>query len=212
MKITIFSILVSITGLFSLSCSSTRDLAQKGLFTFEFKNEEYQIISITAPSGEGLNSLIKLGDNRHEFKAIDQDQDGIIDIIQYGSVSLEEANFIYTFGIKEAISHDKLRGKEQVRIFDYTEEPFRYTIQTYGLYSDVFYNRFTILNSQNNTEELFLDMNADGVLDQAEASDRPFEEVQPLYQRALDEGIRQKRIHIQFDKVIVKTLPKAHSF
>jgi hypothetical protein len=212
MKNTRFPFFTLLTALFFLSCSTTRDIAKKGFFPFEYENEAYQIISIAAPSGEGLNFLVKPEGDHHAFKAIDQDQDGIMDIIQYGAISLEKASAIYSFGIQKAVDQGKLQGKEQARIFNYTEEPFRYTIQTIGLYSDVFYNRFTILNTQNNTEELFLDMDANGLLDQAKKTLRDSTEAQSLYQHTLDEGIRQNKIYIRFDKIIVKSLPKSPPF
>lgn len=208
MKHAFFFILIFITGLLIASCSASRDLPKKALFSFEYESENYQIVSITDPSGEGMNLLLKVDNDSSLFRTLDQDQDGIIDIIQYGSVTLEEANLIYTFGIKEANNNGKLRGRDRVRIFNYKEEPNRYTIQTYGLYRDALYNRFTILNIHDNTEEIFLDVNADGILDRIEISDRNLPEVQSIYKRILNEGIKQQRIHIRFEKFIVKTQPQ----
>ncbi|MEX0844197.1 MAG: hypothetical protein WD022_02905 [Balneolaceae bacterium] len=204
-KLQSFLILL-IFGLIVASCSTTQDLPKKALFPFEYQNNDYQIISITSPSGEGINILVKFENDTTVFRTLDQDQDGIIDLIQYGSVTLDEANQIYSMGIREAQNAGKIKERERERLFKYSENQHHFTVQTYGLYSDQYYNRFIIINIKENLEETYLDLNANGFLDQSQSSHRDIEEVQLYYTKVLQQGLKQNRIRLINNKYVVKII------
>ncbi|MEX2605260.1 MAG: hypothetical protein WD361_13705 [Gracilimonas sp.] len=204
-KLQSFLILL-IFGLIVASCSTTQDLPKKALFPFEYQNNDYQIISITSPSGEGINILVKFENDTTVFRTLDQDQDGIIDLIQYGSVTLDEANQIYAMGIREAQNAGKIKERERERLFKYSENQHHFTVQTYGLYSDQYYNRFIIINIKENFEETYLDLNANGFLDQSQSSHRDIEEVQLYYTKVLQQGLKQNRIRLINNKYVVKII------
>lgn len=191
-------------GFLFASCSSTRELPQKALFPFEYEDEAYQIISITSPDGEGMNFLIKVHNDTSVFRTLDQDQDGIIELVQYGPVGLEEANLIYHFGIRKAIDDGKFKSRGGERIFKYSEDQHLLTIQTFGIYTDLLYNKFTIRHSQDKTAKTFIDVDADGILDHAEIRDLDVQTYQPFYQKILDQGIKEGLIELKFEKFIVK--------
>lgn len=196
-------------GVLLASCSSSKELPRKAMFPFEYQNENYQIISITSASGEGMNILLKVNEDSSEFRVLDQDQDGIIDVVQHGNVSLDQANRIYTIGISEAQHAGKVREREKERLFKYAEDQYYYRVQTFGLYSEMYYNRFMIRNIRLGIEESFLDVNADGILDKAEYSTRSHKEVQPDYLKVLKKGLDQDRIVISNEKYVVKISHKS---
>lgn len=197
-------------GLLITGCSSTKDLPQKTLFPFEYNDEAYQIISISSEDGEGMNFLLKVTDDTTSFRTLDQDQDGVIEAIQYGSITLAEANVIYQFGIQKAINDGKFKSREGERIFTYTEENFRFTIETFGFYTDLIYNEFTVLNTLDNTEVTFFDIDADGFLDRADDRDLSIQDYQSLYEKVLEEGLLKSRIEIKYDKYIAKFTATSH--
>ncbi len=192
-----------LSGLLVLSCSSTKDIPVRGEFTFEFNNEPYEIISVSAPSGEGYNYLIKKEEGKSVFRSLDTNQDGMIDLIQYGSISIDQANKIYAYGIQTAIDQQKFKARESQRIFTFTQDNREYTIQTFGYYIDVLYNMFLITNLKTGYDEVFFDMDADGELDTIEKSDRSLEDVQELYQRIIQAGENKNLIEYRHGKFIV---------
>lgn len=202
--LTYFSFLLLL--LLSIGCSSSDELTRKALFPFEYEDEEYQIVSIVDRYGDGMNLLLQMEQDSSVFRSLDRDQDGIIDLIQFGPLTLEEANLIYTYGIQLAKQRGKFRGRERPRLFEFQEEPYRYTIQTLGSHPEVAYNRFCILDYRTNLEESYLDLNADGILDQTEFSERDLSEVQIRYQQILKNGMNQSLIHFKFNKYLVKDL------
>lgn len=197
-----------LTGLFILGCSSTKDLPTRTEFFFIFDDEPFEIISISDPSGEGYNYLIKKEEGESVFRSMDTNQDGIIDLIQYGSFSIDQANRIYTYGIQQAINQQKFKARKTQRVFTVTENNTVYTIQTFGYYKDLLYNQFTINFLETDSSEIYLDMNADGELDNIEKSERSLEEAQEIYQRIIQTGIESKLIEFRFEKFIVLLSPK----
>jgi hypothetical protein len=200
-----FSFLLFIfAGLFLANCSTTDNIPRKAMFPFEYEDETYQIVSISSSSGEGMNILLKVQNDTSVFRILDQDQDGLLDVVQHGDITLNEANEIYTFGIIEAKDAGKIRERERERLYQYSEDHHYFKVQTFGLYSDVFYNRFIVGNVRLGIEESFLDINADGVLDKAEYANQSHKDVQPYYHKVLQKGMENDRILVSNDKYIVK--------
>lgn len=205
-RIKIASILLS--GLLILGCSSTKDLPTRTEFSFQFNNELYEIISISDPSGEGYNYLIKEEDGESVLRSMDTDQDGYIDLVQYGGISIDEANVIYAYGIQQAIDQQKFKARKTQRKFTLTEDTKEYVIQTFGYYTDVLYNQLTITDLETDSTEIYLDMNADGELDNIEEGDRTLESAQKIYQKVIQAGLDKKYIEFRFEKFIVLFTPK----
>ncbi|MGN8224842.1 hypothetical protein [Gracilimonas sp. BCB1] len=201
-------LLLLLSGLSMLGCSSSKDLPIRTDFSFEFDRQTYHIISISAPDGEGYNYLIQYEGNESVLRSMDTNQDGILDLVQYGEISLNEANKIYTYGIQQAIAQQKFKARKDKRIFTHTETNLKYTLETIGFYSDLLYNRFEIANIITGENELFFDMDADGKLDKIEQSDRTLEDARELYQKVIQIGISKNLIEFRFDKYIVLIAPQ----
>lgn len=185
------------------ACSSSKNLPVKTIFPFEYESESYQIVSISDPSGEGMNLLIKKDGDQAVLRTLDRDQNGVIDIIQYGSISLEEANFIYNYGIQMAVQEGKIKTGNSKRIFEHAINGITYTIQTIGLYRDVIYNEFTFRKGNYSTEEVYIDNDADGILDWIEQGYHDLEEVQVIYRSLIEKGLSQNQIEMIFEKYVV---------
>jgi hypothetical protein len=134
---------------------------------------------------------------------MDTNQDGYIDLVQYGEFSLEEANEIYIYGIQEAMNQQKFKARNSQRIFTFEDDTAKYTLQTFGNYKDLLYNEFTILHFETGLEEVFQDRDADGDLDTVINSERIISEVQETYHRIVEIGKEEKRIEIMYEKTVV---------
>lgn len=194
-----------LSGLLSLSCSSTKDLPTKSLFTFQYGHKNYEIISISDPAAdEGFNILTLKENGESVFRSMDQDQDGVIDLVQYGNISIPEANLIYSYGIRQAMSQDKFKARNSERIYTFTENNIEFTIKTFGFYVDLLYNKFTIHDLTSGKEEVFLDIDADGKLDKIDKGTRKIENVQSLYEEVIKAGQNEKKIELMYEKFVVR--------
>ncbi|HBX65708.1 MAG: hypothetical protein CL670_05030 [Balneola sp.] len=186
-----------------LSCSTSKELPSRTEFKFTYQDIPFEIISISAPTGEGYNYLVQLVQNESVFRSMDTNQDGYIDLVQYGEFSLEEANEIYIYGIQEAMNQQKFKARNSQRIFTFEDDTAKYTLQTFGNYKDLLYNEFTILHFETGLEEVFQDRDADGDLDTVINSERIISEVQETYHRIVEIGKEEKRIEIMYEKTVV---------
>lgn len=191
-------------GLLLIGCSSTKDLPVKTAFNFEYDSHDYQIISINAPDGEGMNYLVSFENDSTTLRCLDKDQDGNIEVIQYGDFSLTDVNIIYHFGIRKALEAGKFKSRKGQRIYEVTESDSLFSIETLGNYTDQLYNRFIILDLKNNQENTFWDLDADGTLDQTATGETNIQIAQELYQRFIRSGIEESRIQLRNDKYIVQ--------
>ena len=195
----------SVLGLLILGCSPSKELPVRTEFHFDYEDQPFEIISITDPSGEGYNYLVQMNQDTSVFRSMDTNQDGYIDLVQYGPFSVDEANMIYLFGIQLAMEQQKFKARNSQRIFTFKDDSVRYTIQTFGNYVDLLYNKFTLFNLNTGIHEVFKDLNADGELDHVESDRRTLSEAQTIYERIIGIGKMKKRIDIMFEKVVVLT-------
>ncbi|HBQ61127.1 MAG TPA: hypothetical protein DD671_16280 [Balneolaceae bacterium] len=197
-------LLLPFMGLLVISCSSTQNLPVKSVFQFDHNEQTYQIISISSPDGEGRNFLTKMEGDLTTLKYLDMDQDGILEVIQFGGLGLTEANLIYAAGIQKAMEAGKFRNREGSRKFEFAENDTLFTIETIGHYVDHIYNKFTIVDLRNNSKTTFLDHDSDGQLDAAEAEKANLQRAQNVYSRILQRGIDQAQIYRSDKKYMVK--------
>lgn len=189
----------------SMACITPKDVARKSVYSFSIDNKEYQIASINTKSGEGVNYLTGT-DNFGSaiLKARDLNQDGTIDIILKGSISLKEANRIYTMGINSARAEGNYEERVSLRTFEFIIDETLYTIKTYILDSKNATNLFIIYSPTIHEEFILSDSNADGELDSIENGSLTIEEANKLYKLILYEGVRSRRIYKTKNKFLVQ--------
>lgn len=191
-------------GLLVISCSSTQNLPVKSTFDFIHDEQNYQIISINSPDGEGRNFFTRMEGNSTVLKCLDMDQDGVLEILQYGNLDLTEANMVYSIGIQKAMETGKFKNLKGYRKYTFTENDSLFTIETFGHYVDQIYNIFTIIDLQNNSVATFLDNDSDGQLDDSESEKANLRQAQNIYSRILQQGIKHAQIYLNYKKYIVK--------
>jgi|GEM_PF-1082025 len=191
LKTTCFLFLIS-------ACMVNKDLAQKSTFTFFSDGIKYQITSVNTPSGEGTNYLSKIDAEGTQLSlARDLDQDGSIDLILKSDFSLSEANTIYNLGIGKAKLLGNYAERSSLRTFEYIEEQIVFTIKTYIIGEDNSSNLFLILDSELDEESIFLDSNADGIIDSIEKGTMSIIDANIFYVKALELGIKKGKIQLR---------------
>lgn len=178
-----------------IGCTSTKQTTSKSVFTFNYSNSTYEIVSINTPSGEGINILSQLGEEGKRFTAHDINQDGVLDIVIKGSSEITGANLIYAAGIDAAKNSGNYLERNFNRSFKWENELYTLTISSYFLSESELYNLFTITMSTDSSESMFQDFNADGILDTTDKGTFPIDRAQPLYEATLLKGIDEGRIN-----------------
>ena len=181
--------------IFLAGCATTRNQTSKNVFSFEHEGLSYQIISINTSSGEGTNFLNLTDENGNDVISVrDLDQDGILDVVLKGNISLEEANYIYMAGIMNAKLKGSYNEREPLRSFEVTRDNTHYTVRSYYVEDFTLTNMFIIHNEKGIPEFILEDLTGDGTLDKVEKGAILLEKAQPLYTAVLTAGIESGRI------------------
>jgi hypothetical protein len=122
-------------------------------------------------------------------------QDGVIDTVITGSLSLAEAEQIYQFGLKKAALNGNLENREISRWYETEDQNYKYSVQTYlPLYGEA-YNNFTVTEKKPfGRTFVFKDMLADGSLDSVVFGKAMISSFQPLYDDVLKQAIHDKKL------------------
>lgn len=204
--------------LFLCGCSLLRSYDER-TFSFNYDGDDYEIVS-KIQGDEVLENILLLYNENGEVvvEGVDEDSDGELDELIQGEMTLSEVNRIYYAGIEQALESGKFDSKNELRIYDFTDPPYNYTIETIG-YDDyrsrrrmvygyleevVVYNQFTIAETNNEVRIILQDMDAEGILDITIApEDINLSEYQHIYRQILDEGLNSDRILLRDQMYIV---------
>jgi len=200
LKIFFIPILVLIT----LNCAGIFDSRSDATsFSYRFKGKEYRILSgSSANTNQNFNQLLG-----KDLVAVDLAQDGVIDLIRMGSITLPEAQIIYDYGINLAKESNKLR-KKQPAFNHFLEETFDfyYEIITFKLEDGRIYNQFKISRKRTKYPELIaaVDNNADGTLDEMRKGKADLKNLQKKYSSVLKTGLRRGELIRENGMIIVR--------
>ncbi|MCC5914921.1 MAG: hypothetical protein JJU46_11140 [Balneolaceae bacterium] len=203
MKTSILSLLPLL--LLLISCGTTKTGTESTLFEFQVEDETYQIIGINTSDGEAVNDLVQREGREVTIWVRDSNQDGFMDLVLRGNITLEEANQIYHQGIRIAAEMGKYQQKEYPRSYLYDTDQYTFTIiSVMGSRSEVNYNQFLIYSKQELQEVRLYDRDMDGVLDSYYEDDPEYTTWQEQYRKTLDRGIADQRIERRDGRYVVK--------
>ncbi len=173
-------------------CSSTASLRVSPFYYFDYNGESYRIRSISSSDiTQSRNEL--LGKN---FLAADSDQDGTIDQIVLGEISLFEIQKIYNYGLALLEKEHKLREiTPDKNRFQYVNTEYTYEIRTFHTTNGQVYNQLKIIsNSQLMSKKpiVIIDKNANGKLDAVLKGDVSADKFQKKYDELLQDGLQKK--------------------
>ncbi|MFO7798195.1 hypothetical protein [Rhodohalobacter sp.] len=177
-----------------IGCASTEPKTESSKFEFQFEDQTYEIIGLISPDGESLNDLVLRDDREIVFWTRDDNQDGTMDRVMRGEISLERANEIYRTGIRLANEEGKYEQKPHPRTFEFADEQYIYTLVTVMGDSEDSYNLFSVYNVETEVETKLRDSNHSGQLDENQFEHEEYIRWQRLYEKALEKGIDERRI------------------
>ena len=190
------------------AASTPSDQSGNRVFSFEHEGLAYEIYSLDLPAGAPLNVLLRRApDQRVVLRAKDVDQDGTIDTVLVGELSLAAANAVYRAGIAEAQNRGRYTRRLPADVFRVAADSGYYAVQTFVLDMDRSYNSFVIHDAARQETSILIDTDADGVLDAAQRGSARPDDAQSLYEAVLREGIEAGRIRRDGGRVVVQPGP-----
>lgn len=206
------------------SCSLLRSYDER-TFNFNYAGNDYEIVSKIQGDDVLENLLLTYNENGEIIlEGVDEDSDGELDELRRGEISISEANRIYYAGIEQALESGNFDSKNELRLFEFTNPPYIYSIETvgyddftsrrrmvYGYLKEVaVYNQFSIVQTEEETEIIVRDMDSDGILDTPIAPENlNLSDFQAMYRDIIDKGLNSDRIVLTEQMYIV--LPNVYN-
>ncbi len=186
---------VAVATIMLAGCAASRPVIEIGGYSFEFQGSTYRIQSVNPTSKVGYNILARREGDRDVVLGLDYDQDGVLDGVVEGQLSLQEASRVYGEGIAEGERLGIVRSRVQTQEFRTVINQYTYVLVTYHLAVGDVFNKLTILTEYYAPEvAILLDLGADGRLDTIEKGDKDLEHYQSLYEQVLQRGMQFGRV------------------
>lgn len=187
---------------FIISCTSSQMKIAE--YNFDYMGNDYTVRSAYCPNNPAsCNKLI--GNN---FIAIDLDQDRVIDKIDKGNISLQEAQEIYDYCLESLEKQGKINEVEtNTKSYSIQEANLTLVVQTFVTNKKDIFNEFTILNkvaTGTTLNSLYKDGKADGILNVTLKGGMLLEEAQTYYDKILKKGLDRGKIILSEKRYIVE--------
>jgi hypothetical protein len=193
MKRTSFA--VAVLAVWIAGCQSSGPKVEIGGYGFTYQGREYRIESVTPSYSEGYNILSLREDDKLVVKGIDKEQDGQLDELLVGKISLDEAKTIYHEGIREGERRGYLRKRTFAREYKTSDPLNDFVLATYILATGEVYNKLTISNKQVfGDPSVVFDEDADGQIDRIERGFEALSAFQKQYDNVLERGLKDRKI------------------
>lgn len=194
----IINIIVILMFLGLNNCTSNSELMNSypNLLTFSYQGEEYKILGFFPQDLDGFNLLIRKEQNRILLKCIDRQQDGILDEVVVGNITLEEANNIYQEGILIALENGSLKEKQYDHYYLISDMGKIFELRTYVPVDGEPYNIFAVKPISDGRTYVLRDLEADGSLDYFEEGEGELELFQSYYDKVVQKGISENNIKL----------------
>jgi len=197
-------IMVMIFGLTHCASSSHSQEEYTSILKFYSGGNEYTIMSFLSDDAVGYNILMREENDKVIIKSIDKQQDGELDEVLEGDISLAEASKIYADGLAAAKEKGMLTERNFERFYNFSDKTYDYEIRTYILVQGDNYNLFAVKEKAFNNIIIIVDEKADGSLDDFQQGSGDIIKFQALYEEVLRQGIVSNRV-VNVDKVYFVT-------
>ena len=197
-------ILVIIIGLTHCASSSHTQGEYNRILKFYSGGNEYSIMSYLSNDATGYNILMREENDKIIIKSIDKQQDGKLDEVLEGDLSLADASKIYADGLAAAKEMGMLKERNFERFYNFSDKIYDYEIRTYILVQGDNYNLFAAKEKGFNNVIIIVDEKADGLLDKFQQGSGDIIKFQALYEEVLRQGMVSNRV-VNVDKVYFVT-------
>ncbi len=186
---------IAVLAVWTAGCRTSGPRVEIGGYGFSYEGREYRIESVTPSYSEGYNILSLREGDKLVVKGIDKEQDGQLDELMVGKISLDEARIIYQAGILEGERRGYLRKRTFAREYKTSDPLNDLVLATYILATGEVYNKLTVSNKQVfGDPSVIFDADADGQLDRIERGFEGLSSYQKLYDNVLERGLKDRRI------------------
>ena len=197
--LTFFSICISV---FTSCCE--KPVQGSVFFNFTYEGENYRLRSVSIENNASTyNELIG-----KKFVANDYDQDGIIDKILQGDISITNAQKIYEYAISILTEQNKLHSVNPMyHSYIFNNTKYNYEIKSFQPNNIEPFNQFRIVEKEGDISSGFImgiDQKADGTIDTVVVGNMPLEEIQSLYSNVVENGLQNSEMIKSGNKIIVK--------
>jgi len=139
--------------------------------------------------------LTRTDGDKADMKAIDREQDGRIDEVTVGRISIEEATRIYQAGLFEGERLGHVKKRNLSREYRGSDSSHEYILTTYLLARGESYNQLILFSRQNfRMKSVLVDLGMDGKIDRVEEGSLTISEYQRLYRRVLERAEQDKKV------------------
>jgi hypothetical protein len=182
---------IAFIGLILAGCAATRPpVPSAGGYDFVYQEQTFRIESYSPPGMIGYNQLVRREGDRVVLLALDREQNGSLDEIVRGSISLEEARRIYSYGLLEGTRRGLVRNMTWSNDFSTVINHRTCVLTTYVLAVGETYNKLTVVNTDIGRQEaVLIDLGADGSIDLVESGSQGRAYYQTLYTQVLQKGM-----------------------
>ena len=184
------------------NCGPARPRIEIGGYDFIYQGQTYRIESVALNFAEGYNLLLRKEGECLVFKATDKEQDGVLDRVDIGDISLENARMIYQEGLSAGDKLGKVKRKTVTRDYRIVLDGRSIMMVTYILALGGIYNKL-IIDDRFQRESIVIDEDSDGIIDGVEKGQDSLDNYQKLYDRVLGQGVKQGRIEKWEGKYLV---------
>ena len=189
-------LIISVSGCFSSELKVSE-------FEFNYNNQNYIIRSAyCANDPESCNQIMG-----PDFIAVDMNQDRIVDKILKGDITLLEAQEIYDYSLDILSKQGKINeiNRESKKYLN-KEDDYNFEMISFFPRSNSPFNEFKVLDIRNNLfkgrENIFVDNNADGILDELLKGTMDIVEAQVHYSKLIEKGLGNNNL-IKMDEFII---------
>ena len=185
-------------------CATQKPQLSVSQYRFNLADETYRIRSISSKDkSESYNEVIG-----EKFIAVDYDQDGVIDTILLGEVSLNEAQKIYDYGINGVTKENKLRVLNPgIDRYLHEENDFQLEIRSFRPMNAPPFNELKITDNRPIVRPeviILVDQNADGILDEVLKGSVALEKYQAQYGEMIASGLQKGELIKVNGTILVK--------
>jgi hypothetical protein len=185
----------AVLTILTAGCRTAGPKVEIGGYSFNYEGKEYRIESVTPSYSEGYNILSLRDGDKLVVKGIDKEQDGQLDELLVGNISLDDARTIYREGILEGERRGYLKKRTFAREYKTTDPLNDFILATYILATGEVYNKLTISNNQNfGDTSVVVDQDADGQIDRIESGFESVSTYQKYYSEVLERGLKDRKI------------------